>query len=302
MTFPSDIKLSMRECVLKLFWPKDDIIAFFENNSCTKADIKAIGDHKTMHRYAIVDAMFDRLSNKPDEGLGQFRAMLQSLIGWKHFDTYYFDTLKKLNKSEAEQAISHLKQLQEIRDHKIQEQRKERERKEAAAKAPSATLPELKARFISLLQGEVVGAKRGYALEEILQALSTLYSLETTEPFRVNGEQIDGSVKYDGEHYIIEAKWQDKAAANEAIYQFAGKVEGKMYGRGFFISIHGFSEYVVGSLVTGKAIKTVFVDGADLIVVLEGFLSFTDMLDRKIKAAQTKGLIYIDARTGKSKI
>ena len=75
-----------------------------------------------------------------------------------------------------------------------------------------------------------------------------------------------------------------------------------MYGRGVFISIHGFSENVVASLVAGKAIKTVFVDGGDLIVVLEGFLSFIDMLDRKIKAAQTKGLIYIDALTGKSKI
>lgn len=59
MTFPSDIKLAMRECVLKLLWPKDDIIAFFENNSCTKADIKAIGDHKTMHRSAIIDTMFE---------------------------------------------------------------------------------------------------------------------------------------------------------------------------------------------------------------------------------------------------
>ncbi len=98
MTFPSDIKLAMRECVLKLLWPKDDIVAFFENNSCTKADVRAIGDHKTMHRYAIVDAMFDHLGKKPDEGLGQFRAMLQSLITWEHFDSYYFDKLKKLNK------------------------------------------------------------------------------------------------------------------------------------------------------------------------------------------------------------
>ena len=302
MTFPSDIKLAMRDCILKLLWPKDDIVAFFENNSCTKADVKAIGDHKAMHRYAIVDAMFDHLTKKPDEGLGQFRAMLQSLVTWKHFDSYYFDKLRKLSKSEAERSITHLKQLQEIRDHKIQEQRKARERKEATARAPSTTLPDLKTKFISLLQGEIVGAKRGYALEEVLRELSTLYSLETTEPYRVNGEQIDGSVKYDGEHYIIEAKWQDKAAANEAVYQFAGKIEGKMYGRGLFISIHGFSEHVVASLVAGKAIKTVFIDGGDLIVVLEGLITFSEMLDRKIKAAQTKGLIYIDAVTGRAKI
>ena len=301
MTFPNDIKQAMRECILKVLWPKGDIVSFFENNSCTKVDVKAIGDYKTMHRYEIVDAMFEHLSSKPDEGLGQFRAILQSLMTWSHFDPYYFDKLRKLDRTEAERSIAQLKMLREIRDHKLQEQRKERERKAAAAKAPSVTLPDLKAQFISLLQGRLVGAKRGYALEAILQELAKLVNLEVTEPFRVNGEQIDGSVKYDGEHYIIEAKWQDKAAANESVYQFAGKIEGKMYGRGLFFSIHGYSENVLTSLVTGKAIKTVFVDGADLIVVLEGLLGFSEMLDRKIKAAQTKGLIYIDAISGKSK-
>lgn len=302
MSFPEDIKFAMRDCILKLMWAKGDIVSFFKNNSCTASDINAIGDQSILSRAAIVGAMFDRLSVKPDHGLGQFRAMLQSLIGWSHFDPYYFDKLKKLNRGEAERAIAHLKQLQEIRDYKLQEQRKERERKEAAAKSPKVNLPELKAKFIALLQGEVTGAKRGYALEEVLQELAKLSSLETTEPFRVNGEQLDGAIKYDGEHYLVEAKWQDKAASNEGVYQFAGKIEGKMYGRGIFVSIHGFSEHVVSSLVAGKAIKTIFVDGGDLIIVLEGIIGFAEMLDRKIKSAQTKGLIYIDAITGKSKI
>ena len=301
MSFPDDIKLAMRDCILKLLWPKDDIVAFFRTNSCTTADIAALGDYKAAHRNAIVDGMFVRLSAKADGGLGQYRAMLQSLIGWAHFDPYYFDNLKKLNRTEAERSIAHLRQLQEIRDHKLVKQREERERKEAAAQAPMARLPELKARFIDLLQGQVVGAQRGYALEKLLQDLCKLGGLETTEPFRTNGEQIDGAVKYDGEHYLIEAKWQDKAAANESVYQFAGKVEGKMYGRGIFVSIHGFSEPVVQALLAGKAIRTIFVDGGDLIVVLEGLIDFTQLLDRKIKAAQTKGLIYVDAVSGKSK-
>lgn len=301
MSFPSDIKNAMRDCILKLFWPKDDIVAFFKSNSCTSSDIKALGDHKTMHRAAIVDTMFNKLGQKSDEGLGQFRAMLQSLINWAHFDPYYFDTLKKLNQAEAERSISHLKQLQELRDHKIQEQRRERERKEAEAKVSPNMLPELKDRFISLLQGKITGARRGYDLEEILQSLAKLSNLDVTEPFRVNGEQIDGSIKFDGEHYLVEAKWQDKAAANEGVYQFAGKIEGKMYGRGLFVSIHGYSDNVVSSLVAGKAIKTIFIDGADLIVVLEGLIGFSDMLNKKIKAAQTKGLIYFDAIKGKQK-
>ncbi|MBL8275307.1 MAG: restriction endonuclease [Pelomonas sp.] len=301
MSFPDDIKLAMRDCILKVLWSKDDIVNLFRSNSCTSGDIAALGDFKALHRHAIVDQMFARLATKTDGGLGQFRALFQSLLDWSHFDPYYFDTLKKLNRADAERAIAHLRQLQEIRDHKIAKDREAREKRAAEARAPAALLPELRARFLDLLQGKVVGAKRGYALEELLQGLCKLAGLEATEPFRVNGEQVDGAVKYDGEHYLIEAKWQDKAAANEPVYQFAGKVEGKMYGRGIFISIHGFSPQVVTSLTTGKAIRTIFVDGGDLTLVLEGLLGFDQMLDRKIKAAQTKGLIYVDAMTGHQK-
>jgi hypothetical protein len=235
VSFPSDIKQAMRQCILKLLWPKDDIVSFFESNSCTKADIKALGDYKAQARANIIDTMFSHLASKSDSGLGQFRAMLQSIIAWQHFDDYYFVKLAKLNRLEAESAITHLKQLQEIRDHRIQEQRREQERRESENRTTSASLVDLKAQFIALLQGSLTGSKRGYALEA----------------FRENGEQIDGAIKFDGEHYLIEAKWQDKAAANEPVYQFASKIEGKMYGRGFFISIHGFSEHVVTSLTAG---------------------------------------------------
>ena len=130
----------------------------------------------------------------------------------------------------------------------------------------------------------------------------TEFNLETTEPFKVNGEQIDGAIKFEGDHYLFEAKWQDKESSNESVYQFAGKVEGKFYGRGLFISINGFSTNVIKSFVIGKALKTIFIDGADIIMVLEGFLTFNEMLDQKIKAAQTRGEIYFDAFTKKSKL
>src|SRR5690242_6784191 len=44
--------------------------------------------------------------------------------------------------------------------------------------------------------------------------------------------------------------------------------------------------------------KTVLVDGEDLILVLERHLTFAEMIDRKVKAAQTRGLIYIHPVTG----
>lgn len=302
MSFPSDIKGGMRDCILGLLWPKDHIVQFFTDNGCTTSDIRVLGEYKELPRYKIVDHMFDHLSAKSDGGLGPYRAMLQALTNWSQFDPYYFNKLKKLNRADAERAIAHLKQLQEIRDHKIKEERKLREAKESASQNPKQSIEALKAKYIGLIQGSSKPQRRGYELEEILQELGKLAALEVTEPFRVNGEQVDGAIKFEGEHYLIEAKWQDKASANEPVYQFVGKIEGKFYGRGIFISVNGFSDNIVSSLVHGKAIKTMFVDGEDLMMVLENLQSFSQMLDKKVKAAQTKGEVYINAITGKSKI
>lgn len=49
-------------------------------------------------------------------------------------------------------------------------------------------------------------------------------------------------------------------------------------------------------------LKLLWAKDGDLIVALEGMISFSETLERKIKAAQTKGLIYIDAVTGKPQL
>ena len=301
MSFPSDIKSAMRDCILKIFWPKRDIASFFQDNGCTSSDMKCLGDYKEISRARMIDTMFQHLSSRADGGLGPYRAMLQALATWSHFDPYYFDKLKKLNREDAQRAIEHLRQLEEIRDHEIKRKREERFRHEQISRQAKSSREALRDEYISLLQGSLPPQKRGYALEQILQELAKLSNLEVTEPFRILGEQIDGAVKFDGEHYLIEAKWQDAAASNEPVYQLAGKVEGKFYGRGIFISVNGYSPLVVESLAKGKALKTVLIDGADVMLVLEGFLSFADLLDRKVKSAQTSGLIYVDPQTGKSK-
>jgi len=304
MSFPSDIKGCMKDCILSVLWPKQDIYTFLSDHGCTSTDMKVIARFKDegMTRSKMIDVMFDHLSSQSTGGLGPFRAMLQSLLNWSHFDPYYFDNLKKLDRSKAQKCLEHLRQLQEIRDARIISERKKREATESAKKQPQTSLSDLRDLFLGLHAGKLNPQKRGYALESILGQLGNLSGLEITEAFRVNGEQVDGAVKYDGEHYLIEAKWQDKAASNEPVYQFVGKVEGKMYGRGLFVSINGFSEHVVRSVVAGKAIKTIFVDGEDLVLVLEGHLSFSQMLDSKIKAAQTRGLIYVHPISGSSKL
>ena len=304
MSFPADFLGCMKTCILSVLWPKKDIYAFFERHGCEKLDLAVIDDFeaKSLSRSAMIDLMFTRLESRADSGLGPFRAMLQSLLSWSDFPPYYFDKLKKLDRNEAQRNLDHLKQLQEIRDAKIKEERKRRESVEAASQKVRRTLVDVRNEYLALHSGSLKPQARGYALERILSELAKLSRLEVTEAFRVNGEQVDGAVKYDGEHYLIEAKWQEAAANNEAVYQFAMKVDGKLYGRGLFIAVNGFSDHVVRSIVHGKSLQTIFVDGQDLMLVIEGNLSFSQMVDKKVKAAQTKGLIYIHPLTEKSKL
>ena len=135
MSFPADIKGCMKDCILSLFWPRKDIVGFFEKHGCTKAEIASlqIEGENALKRHEVVDALFKAFAARPDNGLGPFRAMLQSLLTWSHFDPYYFDKLGKLDRAAANKSLEHLRQLQEIRDAKI---KADRERRASPPSAP----------------------------------------------------------------------------------------------------------------------------------------------------------------------
>lgn len=297
--FPKDIIDCMKDCIMSIFWPKKEIIDFFKSCGCTSRDMISESELIELHRAAIVDKVFDNLRKRDDSGLGQFRSMLKSLTEWDRFDPYYFKELKKLDEGVAKRNISHLKLLQESRDEKIKEINRQREIQEKN-RQEATNIEELKNIFLNLYNNKnkkgatINNQKRGYLFEDFLKELFQREEIEITEPFKVTGEQIDGSFKYDGEHYLVEAKWQDAWSASDSLYQFAMKAEGKMYGRGFFISVNGFSTDSVQALSTGKAIRTILIDGGDLVLVIEGIFTLKQMLDSKIKAAQTMGRIYVN--------
>ncbi len=306
--FPKDIKDCMKGCILSIFWPKKDIIDFFKNASCTSKELIMESEYKELPRAKIVDIVFSNLEKRSDLGIGQFRAMLKQLTEWDYFDPYYFKKLNKLDEDEAKKNITHLKQLQEIRDYKIKQERQRQDELERKRKDISISINELKDTFLNLFSGKdqdgnkINNQRRGYLFEEFLRKLFLNEKIEVTGPFKITGEQIDGAIKYEGEHYIIEAKWHDKWSASDSLYPFAAKVEGKMYGRGIFISINGFSSDAVQALVTGKALRTILVDGGDLVPITEGMYTLRELLDGKIKAAQTMGRIYVDATDLSDKI
>ncbi len=225
--------------------------------------------------------------------------MLKALTEWSYFNPYYFKELGKLDENVAKRNIAHLRQLQELRDEKIKRDRRRKEEQEKNRESASVTMSELREKYLNLFwkkdsNGKEINSQtRGYLFEDFLRELFLKEGMEVTEPFKIKGEQIDGAFKYEGEHYILEAKWQDAQSASNSLYQFAKKTDGKMYGRGFFISVNGFSPDSVKALVIGKAINTMLVDGEDLVMITEERYSLKELLDSKIKAVQTMGRIYV---------
>jgi len=309
MEFPLDIRHCMRDCILSIFWAKKDIEAFFVDHECSKEDLKCIKGYdnpeKGLNRAKMVEAVIGSLHNRPDHGIRQFRAMLHSLVKWSEFNPYYFEKIKKLDRATADRSLAHLRQLVEIRDSRIKQERDARIKAEEEKQKPKNSLENLRNRFLQLTtenSSTAAKQKRGYELESILVELARLSNLSVTESFRNSGEQIDGAFKFEGENYLLEAKWQNREMNNESLFQFAGKTEGKMYGRGVFVSFNGFSKDAVDLLIRGQALKTILVDGEDLIHVLEGNLTFSEMVDKKVSAAQSSGKIYVHPVTGRSKI
>lgn len=136
---------------------------------------------------------------------------------------------------------------------------------------------------------------RGYAFEKFLNALFDVYDLAAREPFRLRGEQIDGSFQHANETYLLEAKYLAGPVGADVLHIFQGKIDQKAaWTRGLVISNSGFTED--GLHAFGRAKRLICVDGLDLYEMLERELPLPDVLDRKLRAAAETGVVFVRLR------
>lgn len=136
---------------------------------------------------------------------------------------------------------------------------------------------------------------RGYAFETLLRDLFNVFGLEAREPFRLKGEQIDGSFLLQGETYLVEAKWQDAPTGVADLHTFHGKLEQKAaWTRGLFVSNSGFTED--GLIAFGRGKRVICMDGLDLFETLSRELPLNHVLERKVRRAAETGLPFARVR------
>jgi hypothetical protein len=158
-----------------------------------------------------------------------------------------------------------------------------------SAPLPKETVAALTSRFMALLNVEP--HKRGYDFEKFLKDLFNVYGMEARDPFRIRGEQIDGSFQLEGATYLLEAKWQNPLTDAADLRAFHGKVEEKAaWSRGLFISYSGFSED--GLFAFGRGKKVICMDGRDIYEALSRSIPLDKVIIEKARQAASQGPIF----------
>jgi hypothetical protein len=146
----------------------------------------------------------------------------------------------------------------------------------------------------SRLAIETDRAKAGLALERLLNRLFQLSHLRPRQPFRVTGEQIDGSFELDGQIYLLESKWEKHALPEADLLVFRGKIEGKStFTRGVFIALNDITADARDAITRGKAASFFVMNGHDLMMVLNEMMTLTEFLRRRVRLLAEEGRVCI---------
>jgi hypothetical protein len=138
----------------------------------------------------------------------------------------------------------------------------------------------------------------GLLFEKLLNHLFALHGLSPRQPFRVVGEQIDGSFELDHEVYLLEARWRKVPSSPADLYVFREKIEGKSkYTRGVFVSINGVSPDAPDAITRGKQPNFFVIDGYDVMMLLEDDTELPAFLRRRQRLLAEEGCVcvpYVD--------
>ncbi len=201
--------------------------------------------------------------------------------------------------ADAREAVARLKAITEQFDVQLKAQERlqvEREETRAGAEALrrfDGDIAALKARFLAL-QSASDPRQRGYDFESLLSDLFKLFDMEPRLAYSTETEQIDGSLSFDTDDYILEAKWITESVSRAAADAFAMKVRRKgKNALGLFVAANGFS---AAALTTYRE-STPFIamDGGDVFLVLDGRVRLDDLLRAKRRHANETGSCHLSA-------
>jgi hypothetical protein len=157
----------------------------------------------------------------------------------------------------------------------------------------SQVLEQLKEEFFQLAADRDRN-RAGLTLEKVLNRMFEIFDLQPRQPFRVVGEQIDGSFVFDSHVYLMESKWEKDPLPEADLLVFRGKIEGKStFTRGVFIALNDISIPARDAITRGKAPSFFVVNGHDLLMILSDVISLPDFLKQRVRLLGEEGRVCV---------
>lgn len=294
--FSPNAILALKEALTHIYWKKQDLRSYVHHTVENKMFISTI-DWDNNKKAESAGILVDRMVARPDlyeEDLLRLFDVTMHINDFNHLKQWDdADTKIKRAKDAVEALRKHASgyfQLKEEKE-KIEARRNVFASMQKEKESFSNMISVLKDDFMRLVM-EQNAQKRGFAFEKFLNSLFVLFDLEPKESFRIVGEQIDGAFTFDGNDFLLEAKWQEKPIDLGELYKFGGKIEGRLkLTLGLAVSINGFTADYNES--KSSSLKTMLLmDGQDLMAVLENRIDLKDMLFRKRRHASDTGDIF----------
>lgn len=249
----------------------------------------------------VADELVRRLVAQEDRYLNATIQLMLELAAMNRFpDMERLTEPDRSNRlAEARKAVAALQEItREFAGHQEERARLQAEREAGAARVAalrqfSDEIRGLQERFHSLSQSDDP-QQRGRDFERLLSDLFRLFDMEPRTAYSTATEQIDGSLSFGTDDYLLEAKWLKDPVSREAADAFAAKVQRKgKNALGIFVAVNGFSQPALDTYKESTPFITL--DGTDLYLVLDARLRLDDLLKAKKRHANETGSCFLPA-------
>lgn len=285
--------IALKEALAVIYWRKEDLQDFIKIAIVNNAIVSTLNWSGTKRE--AVRELIDRLLSRPDIYKEDLLLLFVAVTDFDDFSKMKFWDEDGSKTKKAKEAVNRLRThtkgyLQLTKEQEEAKLRRtETEKKIIKNKSLAEDLEELKSRFNQLATCRDL-QKRGFELEKFLYDLFLLYELEPKGSFKNYGEQIDGAFTFQGTDFLLEAKWKRQVDRSD-LATFCYKVETKFKTAvGLLVSIDG----VTSEAISPDFKSIIIMDGRDLIAILDGRVTLTDLLFRKRRKAIETGRIFVN--------
>jgi hypothetical protein len=292
---------ALREALAVIVWNKRPFESYLRTALRESPELLA-GLPFSEPKRVVADVLVDRLVEK--EQKYQHAALtvmveVASMTSFPNIEQIKDAEDRDLRLTEARRAVERLRDLTKSYVNILTE----RERLEADQEARVAQ-SEAQRKFadevgtllerFTTLRGEADHQKRGKAFERLLTDLFALFDMEPRLAYSLEREQIDGSLSFDTDDYIVEARWREDPVDRGDADIFATKVRRKGKNAvGLFISVNGFTKPALDQY--REATPFIVMDGTDLYLALDQRVRLDDLLKTKKRHANETGDCYLAA-------